>query len=141
MSAIKGVFHPLNLQSADSMPDWKVVRLEFVETETETVDKMEPGFLVKIDNVDGVDKAAPGLEADDAELDGIIIEAPTDVANPDDKTVAVALMGSFNKNAVHYADAHSAEGPPPPISAAGEARLRDIGIFLDAAITAGPFAP
>jgi len=94
------------------------------------------GALMKFDatrtNVQGA------VGADDAVLEAIVVDLPdnTDVpSGANVKTVAVAMAGSFDKNTVKYADGTT------PITAAGLARLRDMGIFIDPATPAGPFAP
>lgn len=139
---IKGALYPVNLLSHDDDPDWKIKRLPFTDTGAETLDKMQAGYLVKF-NATG-DGVLPALAADDAGLGGIIIDALPDPGTDDQgKTVAVALQGSFNKNQIHYADAHAVVPPagPPPLSAAAIQRLRDLGIFLDECVPAQPFAP
>jgi hypothetical protein len=125
------VFNPVPLLSHDDDPNWKVVRLPVVGGPA--IATLKPGYLVKI-GATGAD-CAGAVAADDAALGGVIIDTPNDVANPADTTVAVALTGSFDKNAIKYADGAS------PISAAGVARLRAIQIYLDAAIPGGAFAP
>jgi hypothetical protein len=132
--AISGTtFNPVPLLSHDPDPDWKVVRMPFAAAGGPALATMKPGYLVKFDATRA--NVNPAVAADDAVLEGIIIDTPNDVANPSDTTCAVALTGSFDKNTIKYADGAS------PISAAGTARLRDMSIFLDAAIVAGAFAP
>lgn len=131
-----------NLLGSESAPDWKVMRYPFEETVTETLAKMKNGFLVKF-NTDG-DGVIPALAADDAALAGVIVGLPGDeekgVGDPAVKTVAVALQGTFNENAVQYADAWDTQNITP-LSAAALARLRSLNIFLDPAIPAGSFVP
>jgi hypothetical protein len=133
--AISGTtFVPVPLLSHDDDPDWKVIRMPFAPGTGPALSTMKPGYLIKFDAARA--NVNPALPADDAVLEGIIIDVGgTDVANPADTTVAVALNGSFDKNTIKYADGTS------PISAAGLARLRDMNIFLDPAIPIGAFAP
>jgi hypothetical protein len=94
------------------------------------------GALVKFDATRANVQGAVG--ADDAVLEGIIVDLPDNTDVPIGaavKTVAVALAGSFDKNQIKYADGTT------PITAAGLARLRDMNIFLDPATPAGAFAP
>jgi len=134
-NAISGTtFNPVPLLSHDDDPHWKVVRMPFAAAGGPALSTMKPGYLVKFDATRA--NVNPALAADDAALEGVIIDVgATDVVNTSDTTVAVALQGSFDKNTIKYADGAS------PISAAGVARLRDMSIFLDAAITGGAFAP
>jgi hypothetical protein len=67
-------------------------------------------------------------------LAGVILDLP-DPNNVSDVSVAVGLSGSYDKNTVKYADGTQ------PISAAGVQRLRDMNIYLDAAVPGGAFAP
>lgn len=121
-------FVPSNLLSHEAEPH--VIRRSYPHSGTSA--QRQPGYLVKLNaTLDGVD---PALAADDATLGGVILEIP-DPADPSDTNVTVGLTGSYNKNAVKYADGTS------PISAAGEQRLRDINIFLDPTVPAGAFAP
>jgi hypothetical protein len=130
-------FYPVNLLSHDEDPDWKLQRWPFADVGAETIDKMQAGYLVKFNAAhDGVE---PALAADDALLDGIIVDKPE--PNTTDNTVAVALSGSFNKNQIHYANAHAEGSSPTPLSAAAISRLRTLNIFLDDAVPAQPFAP
>jgi hypothetical protein len=124
-------FLPVPLLSHDDDPNWKVLRYPVVGGPA--LATLKPGYLIKF-GATRVDVAG-AVAADDAVLEGVIIDVPNDVANAADTTVAIALQGSFDKNAVKYADGAQ------PISAAGVARLRDMGIFLDAAIPGGAFAP
>lgn len=131
--AISGTtFLPVPLLSHDDDPNWKVIRLPIVGGPA--IATLKPGYLVKI----GATRAdcAGAVAADDALLEGVIIDVGgTDVANSADTTVAIALSGSFDKNTVKYADGAT------PISAAGQKRLHEVGIFLDAAVPGGAFAP
>ena len=136
---IKSAFYPVNLMSHDDDPDWKIQRFPFTDAGTETLAVMLPGFLVKFDPTGQA--VLPALAADDANLGGIIVDLPIDPANPTDRTVAVALSGSFNQRQIHYADAHLASGGPPPLSPAAIQRLRDLQIFLDPSVPTGAFAP
>lgn len=131
-NAISGTtFLPVPLQSHDDDPNWKIVRMPY--NGGPALATIKPGYLVKF----GATRAdvAGAVAADDAVLEGVIIDVPNDPANPTDTTVAVALTGSFDKNTVAYADGAQ------PISAAGLARLRDMEIFLDACVPGGAFAP
>ena len=130
MSIQSTTFVPVPLQSHDDDPHWKIVRLPVVGGPA--LATLKPGYVVKL----GATRAdcAGGVAADDAVLEGIIIDIP-DPNNTSDTTVAVALQGSFDKNTVKYADGAS------PLSAAAVARLRDMGIFLDACVPGGAFAP
>ena len=125
-------FNPVPLLSHDDDPHWKVVRMPFAANGGPALSTMRAGYLVKFDaartNVN------PALPTDDAELEGVIIDVP-DANNTSDTSVAVALSGSFNKGQVKYADGTE------PISVAGVTRLRDMNIFIDAAVTGGAFAP
>jgi hypothetical protein len=137
--AIKSALYPINLLSADDDPDWKVVRFAFTDAAPEVLAKMLPGYLVKFNaTADGV---LPALAADDAALGGIIVDLATDPANPTDRTVAVALNGSFNQRQVHYANAWSQGASPTPLSAAAITRLRSLDIFLDPSVPTGAFSP
>lgn len=132
-NAISGTtFNPVPLLSHDDQ-EWKVVRMPFAAAGGPALSTMKPGYLIKFDATRA--NVNPALGADDAVLEGIIIDTPNDVANPNDTSVAVALQGSFDKNTIKYADGSQ------PISVAGVTRLRDQGIFLDAAIVGGAFAP
>jgi hypothetical protein len=124
-------FNPVPLLSHDDDPRWKVKRYPY--TGGPALATVKPGYLIKFDAT--LTSVLGAVPADDALLGGVIIDVPNDVANPADTTVAVALQGSFDKNTIKYADGTS------PISAAGQIQLRDVGIFLDAAITGGAFAP
>ena len=138
---VRGAFYPINLLSHDDDPDWKVVRYPFTDAGTEVIGVMQPGYLVKFNaNRNAV---LPALAADDATLEGIIVGLPDPEDDPANPTVAVALNGSFNQRQIHYADAHLAAypTPPPPLSAAAVARLRDMNIFLDQTVPGQPFAP
>jgi hypothetical protein len=133
-------FYPINILGEGSGPDWKVFRYPFTEVATETIAVMQPGYLVKFNAAgNGVE---PALAADDAILGGIIVDKPDD-DEPAPGTVAVAVQGTFNRNQIHYADAHLTVPPagPPPLSAAAVERLRTLNIFLDPAVPAGAFAP
>jgi hypothetical protein len=126
-------FNPVPLQSHDDEPGWKVLRFPFAAAGGPALATMKAGYLVKVDAARA--NVNPALPADDAALEGIIIDLPNDPANPTDVTVAVAFEGSFDKNTVKYADGTQ------PISAAGLARLRDMSIYLDATVQGGAFAP
>jgi hypothetical protein len=131
--AISGTtFLPVPLLSHDDDPHWKIVRMPY--NGGPALATIKPGYLVKF-GATRVDVAG-AVAADDAVLEGVIIDVGgTDPANSGDTTVAVALSGSFDKNTIKYADGGAT------ISAAGTARLRDMGIFLDAAVVGGAFAP
>jgi hypothetical protein len=135
---IKSQLFPVNLLSADSHPNWKVVRYPFTDAAPEVLDKMMPGFLVKF-NAGGT-AVLPALAADDAVLAGVIVDPPDLLSNPDDTTVAVAFSGSFNQRVIHYANAWS-ESPPSALSVAAIERLRDVGIYLDPSVPNGEFVP
>lgn len=139
--SIKGAFYPINILGEGSGPDWKVFRYPFTPVGTETLAKMQPGYLLKF-NAAG-NAVEPALAADDASLDGILVDRPNPGDDPASPTVAIAVQGTFNKNQIHYADAHLAVPPagPPPLSAAAVERLRTLNIFLDPAVPAGAFAP
>jgi len=127
-------FNPVPLLSHDDDPNWKVVRYPFTAAGGITLALMKPGYLVKFNA--GRTGVLPAVGADDAALEGVCIDVGgTDVANPNDTTVAVALSGSFDKNTIKYADGTS------PITAAGLAALADHQIFLDPAVPIGAFAP
>jgi hypothetical protein len=130
MSIQATTFLPVPLLSHDDDPHWKLLRLPVVGGPA--IGTLKPGYLVKL-GATRVD-CAGAVAADDAVLEGVIIDLP-DPNNASDTTVAVALTGSFDKNTVKYADGAS------PISAAGVARLRDMNIFLDACVPGGGFAP
>jgi len=123
-------FNPVQLLSHDDDPHWKIIRLPVVGGPA--LATLKPGYVAKI----GATRAdcAGGVAADDAALEAIIIDIP-DPNNASDTTVALALSGSFDKNTIKYADGAS------PLSAAAVVRLRDMGIFLDAAVPGGAFAP
>jgi len=121
------------LLSHDDDPHWKVIRMPFAAGTGPALATMQPGYLVKFDTARA--NVNPALATDDAILEGVIVDVPNDPANPADTSVAVALSGSFNLNALKYADGTA------PISVAGLNRLRDVAIFLDAATKGGPFAP
>jgi hypothetical protein len=132
--ALKDSVNFPNLASFDDDPDWLTRR--YPVTGAIAITALFIGALVKFDatraNVQGA------VAADDAVLEGVICDLPDNTDVPIGaavKTVAVALNGSFDKNTVKYADGTT------PISAAGIARLRAMGIFIDAATPAGPFGP
>lgn len=131
-------YYPVNILGDGVGPDWKVYRFPFVAVGTETIDKMQAGYLVK-NNAAGT-AVEPALIADGATLDGIIVDLPDPGDDPTKPTVAVAVQGTFNKNQIHYASAH-AENPPVALDVATIERLRTLNIFLDPAVPAGPFAP
>lgn len=137
--SVKSQLFPINLLSHDEDPDWKIQRFPFVDAAPEVLAKMLPGFLVKFDATAA--NVLPALAADDALLAGIIVDLPTDPANPTDRTVAVALSGSFNQRQIHYANAWSQGSSPTPLSVAGVARLRDMNIYLDPSVPSGAFSP
>lgn len=137
--AIKSALYPINLLSHDDDPDWKIQRFPFTDAGPEVLAKMLPGFLVKFDAT--AEAVLPALAADDALLGGVIIDLPADPANPTDRTVAVALEGSFNQRQIHYANAWSQGGSPSPLSPAAIQQLRDKGIYLDPSVPTGPFSP
>jgi hypothetical protein len=133
--AIKDSVNFTNLLSFDS-EDWYVRRYPFTDAGALTVAAMQPGYLVKFNATRDAVLGAVG--ADDAALEGIIVDLPdnTDVpAAGKTKTVAIALEGSFDKNSVKYADGSQ------PVSNAGLLALRKLGFFLDPATPSGPFAP
>jgi hypothetical protein len=125
-----------NLLSADDEPDWKVARYPFTDAGAVTIATMKPGYVVKFDALRSTVYGA--LPADDAAMEAIIVDLPDNTDVPTgtaNKTVAVALNGSFDKNQIKYADGTS------PLSTAAVTRLRTLGIFLDPATPAGSFAP
>jgi hypothetical protein len=125
-----------NLLSHDDEPDWKVKRFPYTDSGALTIAALKVGMLIKFDATAAAVLGA--VAADDAVLAGIVVDLPdnTDVpSGTNSKTVAVALMGSFDKNQIDYADGTM------PISVAGITRLRSLGIFLDPATPAGAFAP
>ena len=127
--------YPINLLSHDDHPDWKVQRFPFTDVGPEVLAKMWPGFLVKFDAT--AQAVLPALAADDALLGGILLDIGCwDMANPTDRTVTVALSGSFNKRAIHYANAW-AESVPSALSPAAIQRLRSLEIFLDPSVPSG----
>lgn len=123
-------FNPVPLLSHDDDPNWKVKRYPY--SGGPALATIKPGYLVKFDAT--LATVIGALPADDALLSAVVIDLP-DPNNPSDTTVAIALMGSFDKNTVKYADGTQ------PISVAGTIQLRDVGIFLDAAVPGGAFAP
>jgi len=133
--AISGTtFLPVPLLSHDDDPNWKIVRMPYTAAGGITLALVFVGALVKF----GAARAdvLPAVAADDAVLEGVLIDkGGSDPGNPSDTTVAVALTGSFDKNTVKYADGGAT------ISAAGLKRLHEVGIFVDAAIPGGAFAP
>jgi hypothetical protein len=131
-------FYPINILGEGSGTDWKVYRWPFVETATETLAKMQAGFLVKF-NAAGT-AVVPALIADAAVVCGVLVDLPDPGDDPTKPTVAVAMQGTFNRNQVHYASAH-AENPPVVLNEATLDRLRTLNIFLDPAVPAGAFAP
>jgi hypothetical protein len=137
--AIKSALYPINLLSHDEDPDWKVQRFPFTDAAPEVLAKMLPGYLVKFDAT--AQAVLPALAADDAALGGVIIDLPADPANPSDRTVAVALSGSFNQRQIHYANAWSQGASPTPLSPAAIQRLRAMSIFLDPSVPTGAFSP
>lgn len=139
--SLKGALYPVNLQSHDDTPNWKIVRFPFVDAAPEVIAKMLPGYLVKFDATQT--HVLPALAADDAALGGIIVDLP-DLnlpLGPGNDTVGVALRGSFNQRQIHYANAWSQGGSPTPLSVAAIQRLRDLEIFLDPSVPTGAFAP
>jgi hypothetical protein len=138
MSIAAVQFYPINILGLDTSSDWVCFRYPFTEAAPETIDKMKPGYLVKF-NAAG-NAVVPALAADDAVLGGIIVDLPDD-GEPAPGTVAVAVQGRFNRNQIHYANAHSEGDTPTALSAAAVERLRTLNIFLDPAVPAGPFAP
>jgi hypothetical protein len=121
------------LLSHDDDPHWKVVRMPYDALTGPALSTLQPGYLVKFDAARA--NVNPALAADDAALEGVIIDVPNDPANPTDTSVAIALSGSFDLSALKYADGAS------PISAAAITRLRNVGIFSDTAVKGGVFAP
>jgi hypothetical protein len=136
---VKSTISPINLLSHESEPDWKVQRFPFTDAAPEVLAKMAPGYLVKFNA--GRTAVLPALTADDAALEGIIVDLATDPANPTGTTVAVALQGSFNQRQIHYANAWSQGASPTPLTVAALNRLRDLGIFLDPSVPTGAFSP
>jgi hypothetical protein len=120
---------------------WKVYRYPFLGSGGEIVSNMQEGYLVKFDATGK--KVQGATAADDAALCGIIVGLPGGEEPVGQETVAVAVQGEFNYNQVHYANAHTVVPPATPalLSAAAEARLRTLNIFLDPAIPAGGFQP
>ena len=134
---IKGAFYPTNILGEGSGQDWKIFRYPFADAGTNTLDKMKAGFLVKFNAAgNGVE---PALAADDAVLGGVLVDLPD--PGEASTTVAVAVAGTFNRNQIHYADAWEDPETLVPISAAGADRLRNLNIFLDPAVPAGPLLP
>ena len=134
--AIKDTVYFPNLQSFDDNPAWPVRRYPYTDAGALTIAALKVGMLVKFDAT--ATAVLGAVAADDAVLAGVVVDLPdnTDVPAPTKaKTVAVAFQGSFNKNAIDYADGVQ------PITVAGLTRLRSLGIFLDAATPAGAFAP
>ena len=123
-------FNPVPLLSHDDDPHWKIVRLPY--NGGPALNTIKPGYLVKMGAT--LADVAGAVAADDAVLAGVVIDLP-DPNNASDTSVAVALSGSFDKNTVKYADGAT------PISVAGVTRLRDMNIYLDAAVPGGAFAP
>jgi hypothetical protein len=123
-------FNPVPLLSHDDDPHWKVKRYPY--SGGPALNTIKPGYLVKFDAT--LATVIGALPADDALLAAVVIDLP-DPNNPSDTSVAIALQGSFDKNTIKYADGTS------PISAAGTIQLRDVGIYLDAAVPGGAFAP
>jgi hypothetical protein len=138
MSSIKDSLTYFNLLGAHPDPDWVVYRYPFTDADDEVIAKMQPGYLVKFDSDRTHVLPAVSGGSDDAALDGIIVDLPKE--NDVNKTVAVAQQGTFNENAIHYASAWE-ESPVVALTAAAKARLAVLGIFLEPAIKAGPFAP
>ena len=134
---IKDSVNMPNLQSFDS-EDWMVRRYPFTDGAGGNIGQMKVGHLVKFNAGRTEVLAAVGAAgADDAALEGIIVDLPdnTDVpVGAAHKTVAVAFNGSFDKNTVAYQDGTA-------LTTAAVARLRDMNIFLDPATPAGAFAP
>ena len=124
-------FLPVPLLSHDDDPHWKIRRYPY--SGGPAIGTIKPGYLVKF----AADRLSVvgAIGTDDAVLEAVILDLPDLVANPTDTTVGVGLSGSYDKNTVKYADGTS------PITAAGEARLRDMNIFLDACVPGGGFAP
>lgn len=127
----------VELLSHDDDPDWKVQRWPFTDASPEVIGKMKPGYLVKFNS--GRTAVLPALAADDATLEGIIVDLPDPNDDPLHPTVAVALEGSFNKNRIHYANAWTqTEGSETALSTAALTRLRDMGIFLEPTVGVPP---
>jgi len=125
-----GKFEPVTLQSQDGH---KSQRMIFEAVDTLTLATMKAGYLVKM-KAGSTDTVQPAVSTDNAALDGIIVDLPN-VDDPDltDTGVMVAFSGSFDKNTVKYADGTDVT------AAAALNRLRDVGIFLDAATPAGDY--
>lgn len=132
MSLVSGTFNPSNLLSHDDDPSQKVARFPFTDAAGALIGSMKAGFVVKF-GAAGTDVLG-ALAADDANLAGVILDLPG-AEETTVKTVAVALSGSFDKRTVKYADGTG------PISAAGQAALRDKNIYLDDTVPTGAFAP
>jgi len=120
-------FSSSNLMCHAGHPDWVIERWPFTDAGSETIGVMKPGYLVKFDT--NRTAVVPALAADDATLEGIIIDLPD--AEDSSDTVAIAVQGSFNQYQIRYADAHADTGDPTPLSKAALSRLRDMGIFLE----------
>jgi hypothetical protein len=139
--SVKGAFYPINILGEGTGPDWKVYRYPFIDVGTETLAVMQAGYTLKFNAARNA--VEPALAADDALIDGVLVDKPDPGDDPANPTVAVLVQGTVNKNQIHYADAHKtpAGSGPPPLSAAALARLSVLNIFLDPAVPAGPFAP
>jgi hypothetical protein len=131
MAISSATFNAFSLLSHDDDPHLKIVRMPY--NGGPALNTVKPGYLIKF-GATRIDVAG-AVAADDAALEGVILDVPNDPANPTDTTVAVALSGSFNKNAIKYADGAQ------PISVAGLTRLRGMSIFLDGTVPSGAFAP
>jgi len=136
--AIKDSVTFANLQSHDDDPEWVQRRYPFTDGSGGNIGQMKVGHLVKFNATRTEVLAAVGAAgADDAVLEGVIIDLPDNTDVPSGaahKTVGVALSGSFDQNTVAYQDGTA-------LTAAAKARLRDMGIFIDPATPAGAFAP
>ena len=133
--AISGTtFNPVPLLSHDDDPNWKVERYPLTANGGNTIATVKPGYLVKFNA--GRNGVIPALAADDALLEGVILDKDyDDVTNAAGTTVGIARTGSFDKNTIKYGDGSQ------PISAAGLTTLNSHQIYLDAAIAGGAFAP
>jgi len=131
-------FKPFNILGEGTGPDWKIHRYPYdASGGAVPLANMQGGYLLKF-NTAG-DKVTSAVAADDAALGGVLVDKPDPADDPDHPTVAIALQGTFNENQVHYADYDPDD--PEELSAAAKARLRELNIFLDPAVKAGPFAP
>lgn len=123
---------PYTLLSHDINPRWKVVRYPFTNATGLTIADMKPGYVIKFNT--NHDRVLGAVAADDATLDGIIVDLPDPADDPTMPTVAVALEGSFNKNRICYANGAY------PLSNAAITRLMSRNLYLDPTVR-GPALP